>query len=157
MVRVLIVHPDTLDSMKNLAAIYENQGRYAAAEPLYTKCLEGRKVNLGEDHLHTLSSMNDLAKLYHTQGRYDAAEPLYKKRVELKIFIKIIVKNHINLSHLFSAYGNLIYLLFYFFDSRSRSRSRSTEANPSSPCLPIYITVYLPCLPINFSHPSYQS
>ena len=33
-------HPDTLTSMDNLAFLYRNQGKYAEAEPLYTKVLE---------------------------------------------------------------------------------------------------------------------
>ena len=28
-------HPDTADSLNNLAVLYDNQGRYADAEPLY--------------------------------------------------------------------------------------------------------------------------
>ncbi|MCH8133033.1 MAG: tetratricopeptide repeat protein, partial [Myxococcales bacterium] len=68
-------HPSTLSTMNNLAILYEDQGRYDEAEPLYLKTLEIRKRVLGEEHPSTLSSMNNLAILYWSQGRYaEAAE-----------------------------------------------------------------------------------
>ena len=57
--------------------MYESQGRYDEAEPLYVECLQKKKVVLGENHPSTLSSINNLAGLYESQGRYDEAEPLY--------------------------------------------------------------------------------
>ena len=46
-----------------LAQLYEIQGKYASAEPLYVECLRKRKSILGVDHSDTLLSMNNLATL----------------------------------------------------------------------------------------------
>ena len=35
-------HPDTLGSVNNLAALYQAQGRYGEAEPLYKRALAGQ-------------------------------------------------------------------------------------------------------------------
>ena len=35
-------HPDTLTSVNNLAALYDTQGRYGEAEPLYKRALEAK-------------------------------------------------------------------------------------------------------------------
>ena len=35
-------HPDTLLSVNNLAALYDAQGRYGEAEPLFKRALEAR-------------------------------------------------------------------------------------------------------------------
>mmetsp|Transcript_3312 Transcript_3312/g.5090 ORF Transcript_3312/g.5090 Transcript_3312/m.5090 type:complete len:102 (-) Transcript_3312:93-398(-) len=75
-------HPNTLTSMNDLALLYQDQGKYNAAEPLYVECLEKRKATLGDDHPNTLTSMNDLALLYQDQGKYNAAEPLYVECLE---------------------------------------------------------------------------
>ena len=72
-------HPDTLTSINNLASLYQDQGKYPDAEPLYKEALVGRQKTLGLEHSDTLTSMNNLAFLYQDQGKYTDAEPLYKK------------------------------------------------------------------------------
>ncbi|GFH59439.1 hypothetical protein CTEN210_15915 [Chaetoceros tenuissimus] len=72
-------HPDTLESIHNLAYLYTNQRKFDVAESLYMECLAKQKTILGSDHPSTLHSMNNLAELYHSQGKYDEAEPLYKE------------------------------------------------------------------------------
>ncbi|KAJ3270862.1 hypothetical protein HK104_004830 [Borealophlyctis nickersoniae] len=69
-------HPDTLDTVGNLAFSYNEQGKYEKAEPLYVDCLERRRLVLGEDHPRTLLSINNLAASYINQRKYDMAEPL---------------------------------------------------------------------------------
>ena len=73
-------HPETLNSVNNLAVLYQAQGRYALAEPLLKRALEARTRVLGKEHPSTLISVNNLGFLYQAQGRYDLAEPLYKQR-----------------------------------------------------------------------------
>ena len=73
-------HPDTLTSVNNLADLYQAQGRYGEAEPLYKRALEARERVLGKEHPDTLASVNNLAALYQAQGRYAEAEPLYQAR-----------------------------------------------------------------------------
>ena len=77
-------HPDTLQSVNNLAALYQATGRYEAAEPLFRRALEAQERVLGSDHLEALASLNNLAALYQATGRYEAAEPLYRRALEAR-------------------------------------------------------------------------
>ncbi len=70
-------HKYIYTSMANLSRLYQDQGHYDKAEPLYIEALALRKKVLGKQHPSTLASMNGLAKLYQTQGQYDKAESLY--------------------------------------------------------------------------------
>ncbi|MEM1128378.1 MAG: tetratricopeptide repeat protein, partial [Bacteroidota bacterium] len=72
-------HPDTAASLNNLAGLYESQGRYAEAEPLYEQALAVYQQVLGEEHTDTAASLNNLAFLYGSHGRYAEAEPLYEQ------------------------------------------------------------------------------
>ena len=40
-------HPDTLPSVNNLAVLYQAQGRYGEAEPLYQRALGGQRAGAG--------------------------------------------------------------------------------------------------------------
>ena len=59
--------------------LYNAQGRYADAEPLYKRSLAINEKALGPDHPDVATSLNNLAVLYEAQGRYTDAEPLYKR------------------------------------------------------------------------------
>ena len=48
-------HPDTADSLNNLAGLYHAQGRYDEAEPLYDEALSITRRVLGADHPNTAS------------------------------------------------------------------------------------------------------
>jgi tetratricopeptide (TPR) repeat protein len=74
---------DLATNLSYLAGLYDSQGRYSEAEPLYLQALELRKRLLGEDHPAVASSLNNLAGLYDSQGRYSEAEPLYLQALEL--------------------------------------------------------------------------
>jgi len=74
---------DTLTSINNLAFLYNSQGRYGEAEPLYKRCLQLSEEVLGPKHPDTLTSINNLSELYRSQGRYGEAEPLYKQFLQL--------------------------------------------------------------------------
>jgi len=61
-------HPDTLNTMNNLADTYDHQGKYhqgkyGDAEALYKQCLDKQKAVLGESHPDTLATMNNLARV----------------------------------------------------------------------------------------------
>ena len=62
---------------------YDNQGRYADAEPLYKRALAVREKTLGPDHPDVAQTLNNLALLYYNQGRYAEAEPLYKRALAI--------------------------------------------------------------------------
>ena len=76
-------HPDVATSLNNLAVLYDDQGRYADAEPLYKRSLAIREKALGPDHPDVATSLNNLAELYDDQGRYADAEPLYKRSLAI--------------------------------------------------------------------------
>jgi hypothetical protein len=69
-------HPDTLSSMANLAATYQNQGYWKEAEQLGAQVVESSKRILGEGHPDTLSSMASLSTTYWNHGYWKEAEQL---------------------------------------------------------------------------------
>ncbi len=66
-------------SFNNLALLYNDQGLYAEAEPLYQRSLAIWEKALGPEHPQVATSLNNLALLYDAQGKYAEAEPLYKR------------------------------------------------------------------------------
>jgi tetratricopeptide (TPR) repeat protein len=60
-------------SLNNLALLYQSQGRYTEAEPLYLEALDLTKRLLGDNHPSVAASFNNLAFLYESQGRYSEA------------------------------------------------------------------------------------
>jgi tetratricopeptide (TPR) repeat protein len=48
-------HPDTATSLNNLAGLYQAQGRYDEAEPLYQQALAIMRERLGEQHPYTIT------------------------------------------------------------------------------------------------------
>jgi tetratricopeptide (TPR) repeat protein len=54
-------HPDTLQTMNNLANALHHQDKYKEAEKLYQQTLELREKILGHEHPDTLKTMNCLA------------------------------------------------------------------------------------------------
>ena len=60
------------------ALFMKSQGRFADAEPLFKRALEGFQRVRGADDLQALIGAGNLGSLYRVQGRYAEAEPLYK-------------------------------------------------------------------------------
>lgn len=54
-------HPDTLDSMSNLALVLDSLGKYEEAEQMHRQTLKLRKRELGAEHPDTRRSRNNLA------------------------------------------------------------------------------------------------
>ena len=69
-------HPDTGASYNMLAAVYSDQKRFGAAEPLFKRALDIYKRAGMENHPRTAECEHDLATLYERQERYAEAEPL---------------------------------------------------------------------------------
>lgn len=67
-----------------MAGLYDSQGRYQEAEPLFLQALELRRTLLGEEHPDVAQSLNNLAVLYYDQGRLVEAEPLFVQALELR-------------------------------------------------------------------------
>ena len=78
------MHPNTANSLNNLALLYHEQGRYAEAEPLLQRALHISEQQLGSEHSDTASSLNNLAGLYESQGKYVEAEPLYQRALVIR-------------------------------------------------------------------------
>ena len=104
-------------TLNNLAYLYNLQGRYDQAEPLYLQALELRKRLLGEEHPNVAASLNNLAELYRTQGRYAEAEPLYLQALELSK--RLLGEEHPNVA---SSLNNLALLY--------ESQGRYDQAEP---------------------------
>ena len=79
-----IDHPDTLNTMNNLALAYYKAGELDLAVPLHEETLKLTKAKLGPDHLMTLTSMNYLAGAYVRAGKFDLAVPLYEETLKLR-------------------------------------------------------------------------
>ena len=63
--------------------MYDNQGKYAQAEPLYQRALKIDEKALGPDHPSVGRDLNNLAELYRSQGQYSQAEPLYQRALKI--------------------------------------------------------------------------
>ncbi|MEB3282497.1 MAG: CHAT domain-containing tetratricopeptide repeat protein [Lyngbya sp.] len=97
-------------SLNNLAALYEEIGRWNQAEPLLKKALEIRENLLENYHPDLAQSLNNLAKIYGRQEKYSEAESLYKQA--LSIYRKIYQNNHVNSIFLASTLSNLATLYY---------------------------------------------
>ena len=76
-------HPDTLNSMNNLAVVIGNQGKYKEAEQICRQTLELKEKVMGRKHPDTLTSMNNLASELANQGKYKEAEQICRQTLEL--------------------------------------------------------------------------
>ncbi|MEH2316744.1 tetratricopeptide repeat protein, partial [Nostoc sp.] len=56
-------HPDVALSLNNLAALYDSQGRYSEAEPLYMQALDILERRLSANHPNTVAVGKNLANL----------------------------------------------------------------------------------------------
>ncbi len=63
-------------SLNNLAGLYDNQGRYAEAEPLYQRSLAIREKALGPEHPDVAQSLENYAALLRNTELNDEAEKL---------------------------------------------------------------------------------
>jgi tetratricopeptide (TPR) repeat protein len=64
--------------------LYQSQGRYGEAEPLFAEALQLSREVRGPRHPATLTGMDNLATLYASQGRYGEAEPLYAEALQVR-------------------------------------------------------------------------
>lgn len=85
-------HPDTAQSLNNLALLLKDQGEYAAARPYLERARQICEQALGQNHSHTANALNNLAGLLQDQGDYEAAQPLYEQA--LQIFEETLGPDH---------------------------------------------------------------
>ncbi len=72
-------HRDTLTAQNNLAAAYQDAGRFTEAIPLFEQTLAARERALGPSHPDTLASQHHLAAAYRDAGRFTEAIPLFQR------------------------------------------------------------------------------
>jgi tetratricopeptide (TPR) repeat protein len=75
-------HPTTAISLNNLASLYQLQGNYAEAEPLFSRALAVHRQS--SNTLNFATGLNNLAGLYKLQGNYEQAEAMYLEALRLK-------------------------------------------------------------------------
>ncbi len=63
-------------SFNNLALLYDAQGKYAEAEPLYKRSLAILLKALGPDHPNVATSLENYAALLRKLNRAAEAEPM---------------------------------------------------------------------------------
>ena len=63
-------------ALNNLASLYDNQGRYVEAEPLYKRSLTIDEKALGPEHTSVARALNNLANLYRAMDRSNDAAAL---------------------------------------------------------------------------------
>ncbi len=71
-------------SLGNLAFLYNTQGQYAQAEPLYKRSLAIYEKALGPDHPDVAMSLENLAALYRVTKRDKEAETLEKRAARIR-------------------------------------------------------------------------
>jgi CHAT domain-containing protein/Flp pilus assembly protein TadD len=76
-------HPDVAQSLRNLALLLRQQGRYADAELLSKRSLAIQLKALGPDHPDVAQSLVDVAWLYQDLGRYANAEARLKRSLAI--------------------------------------------------------------------------
>jgi len=128
-------NPRLATSLNNLAVLYEAQGKYAEAEPLYKRSLAIWEKALGPNHPHVATGLNNLALLFKSQGKYAEAEPLYKR--SLAIFEKTLGPNHPDIATSLENYAALLRKTNHDaeaakLEARAKAiRAKHTKENPN--------------------------
>ena len=82
--RVGLDHPDTLQSMNNLALTIQRAGRLGGARNLHEEALDIVRRLLGPEHPYTLTSMNNLSNTLHAQNDLAGARKLQQEVLEIQ-------------------------------------------------------------------------
>jgi tetratricopeptide (TPR) repeat protein len=105
-------HPDTAQSLNNLAGLLRAQGDDAGARPLFERALAIREKVLGPEDHQTATSLNNLADLLRFQGDLAGARPVCERALAIRE--KVLGPEHpdtaislSNLASLLQAQGDL--------------------------------------------------
>ncbi len=71
-------------SLNNPALLYQAQGHYAKAEPLYQRSLAIWEKALGPEHPHVAASLENCAALLRQTARADEAERMEARAKEIR-------------------------------------------------------------------------
>jgi tetratricopeptide (TPR) repeat protein len=84
---LLAADKESLDyarGLRQLARVYEADGRDHQAEPLDRQALATRRLHLGDDHPETAESLADLGTVLDFQGYSDEGEALLRQALEIR-------------------------------------------------------------------------
>lgn len=85
-------HPETAQSINDLATLYRDQGNYSQAEILYQQSIDILQRTVGENNPLTAKVFNNLAALYYFQSNYPKAETLYLQAIN--IYRQVVGEKH---------------------------------------------------------------
>ncbi|WP_103126915.1 CHAT domain-containing protein, partial [Nostoc cycadae] len=71
-------------SLNNLAELYQTQGKYEQAEPLYLRALTINEKVLGKEHPLVATSLNNFAFLYQTKGDITHATDFLRRGLDIQ-------------------------------------------------------------------------
>ncbi len=71
-------------TMSDQAQRLYDQGKYAAAQPVFEKALEIQRRLLSDDFPETASSYDNVGESLKGQGKYAAAQPFYEKALQIQ-------------------------------------------------------------------------
>ncbi|WP_035357922.1 tetratricopeptide repeat protein [Edaphobacter aggregans] len=77
-------HSDTLQSQNILASLFEEEGKYAEADPLFTRVIEVRQRVLGPKNPDTLDAIAHFGELRIDQARYTEAEAMLRGCLDIQ-------------------------------------------------------------------------
>ena len=69
-------HPQVAAPLNGVALVYQSQGKYAEAEPLFKRALAIYEKALGPEHPDVATTCQNMAELYRQIGKEDEAEKL---------------------------------------------------------------------------------
>ena len=75
--------PETATSLNSLASLYQAQGRYGDAAPMYEEAIRIWKAALGPNHPDTATGLSNLASLCQARGDPALAVPLYAEALRI--------------------------------------------------------------------------
>lgn len=85
-------HPEMAKSLSTVAMMYQSEGSYSYAEPLYQRALAIWEKRLGSETLAVAKSLTGLGHVYHARGRYAEADSLFQR--SLAIYESVLGAEH---------------------------------------------------------------
>ena len=82
--KVLGPHPDTAESMNNLAVLLQKQGNLATARPLFERVLAIENKVRDPEHPYMARILNNLGNLLRLEGRLSEAQPFHERALAIR-------------------------------------------------------------------------
>ena len=85
-------HADTLNTIHNMASVFNDQGQYEKALEWYQRALDGYEKVLGKDDADTLNTIHNMAIVFKNQRLYEKALEWYQRALDG--YEKVLGKDH---------------------------------------------------------------